>query len=158
MKMIRHKHPGIDIQCALFIQNSQFIEEITAIRIAKEYLFPFDSPSHDMMQNTGGIQSCLSWHGFLFAANMPTCISLSARTSASFPFFLHNLGFRAMPGRRQNCWDRTPALRSLTMLLLTQEYLYHTFTSIFFWLSVNLRHHLTSHSQRYQAWNHHLLF
>jgi len=53
--MIRHKHPGIDIQCALFDQNSQSIEEITAIRIAKEYLLPFDSPSHDMMQNPASI-------------------------------------------------------------------------------------------------------
>ncbi len=56
MKMIRHKHPGIDIQRARFDQTSQFIEEITAIRIAKEYLFPFDSPSYDMMQNPRSIQ------------------------------------------------------------------------------------------------------
>jgi hypothetical protein len=56
MKMIRHKHPGIDIQRALFDQNSQSIEEITAIRIAKEYLFPFDSSTHNMMQNPGSIQ------------------------------------------------------------------------------------------------------
>jgi hypothetical protein len=55
MKMIRHKHPGIDIQRSLFDQNSQSSEEITAIRIAKEYLFPFDSPPHDMMQNPGSI-------------------------------------------------------------------------------------------------------
>jgi hypothetical protein len=55
MKMIRHKHPVIDIQRALFDQNNQSIEEITAIRIAKEYLFPFDSPPHDMMQNPGSI-------------------------------------------------------------------------------------------------------
>jgi hypothetical protein len=54
--MIRHKHPGIDIQRAIFDQNSQSIEEITAIRIAKEYLFPFDPPAHDMMQNPRSIQ------------------------------------------------------------------------------------------------------
>jgi hypothetical protein len=53
--MIRHKHPGINIQRAIFDQNSQSIEEITAIRIAKEYLFPFDSPAHDMMQKSGSI-------------------------------------------------------------------------------------------------------
>jgi len=56
VKMIRHKHPGIDIQRAFFDQNSQSIEEITAIRIAKEYLFPFDPPAHDMMQNPRSIQ------------------------------------------------------------------------------------------------------
>jgi hypothetical protein len=53
--MIRHKHPGIDIQRALFDQNSQSIKEITTICIAKEYLFPFDSSTHDMMQNPRGI-------------------------------------------------------------------------------------------------------
>ena len=51
--MIRHKPPGIDIQRSFCNQNSQPLEEITAIRIAKEYLFPFDSPAHDMMQNPG---------------------------------------------------------------------------------------------------------
>jgi len=54
--MIRHKHPSIDIQRAFCNQNSQSIEEITAIRIVEKNLFPFDSPAHGMMQNPGSIQ------------------------------------------------------------------------------------------------------
>jgi hypothetical protein len=54
--MIRHKHPGIDIQRAFCNQNSQPLEKITAIRIVEKNLFPFYPPAHDMMQNPRSIR------------------------------------------------------------------------------------------------------
>ncbi len=60
--MIGHQSPGQDNDIAISVQSAEPGEEIFPIRVLRENLYFFNSPPHDVMESSRGIESWLSRH------------------------------------------------------------------------------------------------
>jgi hypothetical protein len=57
-----HEHPGQDFRPRLFHLATDPGQKVLPVLLIPEYPDSFNPPYHDVMKNSGGIQSRLSWH------------------------------------------------------------------------------------------------
>jgi len=75
MEMVGHERPGIDDQITVPAKGGQAINKVLPVCLVPEYLRPFDTSPHHMMQGTGAsILACLGMELNYHSQNLPISI------------------------------------------------------------------------------------
>ena len=65
--VVGHQNPGAAGDRAFGNEDREAVKEVVVVLFVTEDFSSFDSPDHNVVKESRGIESCLSWHGVLLS-------------------------------------------------------------------------------------------